>query len=455
MLHDKPVGHEQKEFQIFKLYKTIFIFAITLFIILNIIFYFFISKDIQITEKIINDVKMNKLANRKYLYNNLKLSKKDTLKINNNIIFDKKNLKVYYKSQNFLFEIQHYVILFLTINLIILSLFVLFYFIFKKSFDKLMKINETLFEINFKNKKDSLSNKMIINIAENLHHELKTPIMSLKSIVYEYNDILNTIKNILNSSNKEKIIQDLKLIFYGDKKLVDKCNYCGENCDKFVKEYYDFYNKNLNDYSEELKKLSDLTLKNMFNTLKITKDLKSFKYNTKEIAIYDVIEHAVKIYLMIQKYKFNYKIDPRLKYCYLNGLGPDVLINIILNHVSNSLEAQSNYISFELNEYFKKNNRNFISFYIIDNGTGIPEDKQPFIYKLNFSTKINSEEPRGFGLYLCKQLLNYYKGDEKLIYSDKDGTIFELIIPVKYCNGEKIKERRRNNHAQIISSSTR
>jgi len=454
MLHDKPVGHEQKEFQIFKLYKTIFIFAITLFIILNIIFYFFISKDIQVTEKIINDIKINKIINKKYLYNNLKLNKKDTLRINN-IIFDKKHLKVYYKSQDFLFEIQHYVILFLTINLIILSLFILFYFIFKKSFNKLMKINETLFEINFKNKKDSLSNKMIINIAENLHHELKTPIMSLKSIVYEYNDILNTIGNILNSNDKEKIIQDLKLIFYGDKKLVDKCNHCGENCDKFVKEYYNFYNKNLNDYAKELKKLSDLTLKNMFNTLKITKDLKSFKYNTKEIAIYDVIEHAVKIYLMIQKYKFNYKIDPRLKYCYLNGLGPDVLINIILNHVSNSLEAQSNYISFELNEYFKKNNRNFISFYIIDNGTGIPKDKQPFIYKLNFSTKINSEEPRGFGLYLCKQLLNYYKGDEKLIYSDKDGTIFELIIPVKYCNEERIKERRRSNHAQIINSSTR
>jgi len=446
MLRNKPVGHEQKEFQIFKLYKIIFVFAIALFIILNVIFYFFISKDIQIIEKIFNDNKIEKIINKKYSHNdsyNLELNKKDILYINDKIIFDKKDLKVYYKSQNFLFEIQHYVILFLTINLIILSLFILFYFIFKKSFNKLMKINETLFEINFKNKKDSLSNKMIINIAENLHHELKTPIMSLKSIVYEYNDILNTIGNILNSNDKEKIIRDLKLMFYGNKKLVDKCNYCEKNCDKFVKEYYDFYNKNLNDYTKELKKLSDLTLKNMFNTLKITKDLKSFKYNTKEIAIYDVIEHAVKIYLMIQKYKFNYKIDPRLKYCYLNGFSPDVLINIILNHISNSLEAQSNYISFELIKYYKKNNYNFITFYIIDNGTGIPKDKQPFIYKLNFSTKINSGESRGFGLYLCKQLLNYYNGDEKLIYSDKNGTIFELTIPVKYCNEEKIKENKK------------
>jgi len=52
------------------------------------------------------------------------------------------------------------------------------------------------------NENKTLESKIIQNIAENIHHELKSPMLSVKYVLKEYQNIFETLKNLIIEDNR-------------------------------------------------------------------------------------------------------------------------------------------------------------------------------------------------------------------------------------------------------------
>ena len=103
------------------------------------------------------------------------------------------------------------------------------------------------------------------------------------------------------------------------------------------------------------------------------------------------------------------------------------MLNILLNHLKNSLEANSNKIHIVFNNI----NKNSLYFSIIDNGSGIPQEMVKRIFLPNSSTKEEYNQfIRGNGLYLNKSILTLSQGDVTLLNTSKYGTTFQLRITI-------------------------
>ena len=311
--------------------------------------------------------------------------------------------------------------------------FILYTIISNYMMDMKIKIN-ILYKLQLRNEKDLLSARVIENIAEHLNHEIKPSLLSIKNLLNEYHNILNILK--LNS--KKDGAREIDKILFGEKdKDPQQCLHCKIFNKKSKKcLYYSWYGKPLNELLDEYQQLAKISLNQIQETLRITQNLKSLKKDGKDISIYSAIEQSVSIFNMVRKYKFDYIIDEKLKNCFLNGLPSEILSNIILNHIKNSLEAKATLIIFNFKGYIEKDSKKFIYFEIQDNGRGIPKNILDHIYKLNFTTKnisILNDKNSGVGLYLIKQILNYYSGDEKVSKTTEEGTTFCIRIPVKNC----------------------
>jgi len=118
------------------------------------------------------------------------------------------------------------------------------------------------------------------------------------------------------------------------------------------------------------------------------------------------------------------------KYSVGMPLNNSLFTNIIVNHLKNSLEAHATEIEIK----FISLEGDKLTFDIIDNGNGIPEDFLPYLFKENMSTKSKSpEDLRGNGIFTNKVMLNNYdnSGDLQLINTSKSGTTFRITLRIK------------------------
>ncbi len=129
--------------------------------------------------------------------------------------------------------------------------------------------------------------------------------------------------------------------------------------------------------------------------------------------------------------EIEYDVDERMKGYKLKGdLPTGSLVNILLNHIKNSIEADAESILFEV-EGINADKTMLIN--IIDNGNGIPEKVLKRLFETNNSSKSDdtSDGIRGNGLYLNKNIMMRSGGDITLVSTDGMGTTFQLKIPVK------------------------
>ena len=101
------------------------------------------------------------------------------------------------------------------------------------------------------------------------------------------------------------------------------------------------------------------------------------------------------------------------------------LLNVIINHLKNSLEAKSSSIIINMGSFVD----DMIRINIIDNGNGIPKHVMGNVFKPNYSTKIDTGTIRGNGMYLNKYILNASGGDVSIVDSNINGTIIGINIP--------------------------
>ena len=251
---------------------------------------------------------------------------------------------------------------------------------------------------NLQNAESKLAGKNLSLLAENIHHELKTPMLVIV--------------------NKLEFIRDESYVLLEVLKT----------CEKYNLGVY----KDGNDSIVKIQKAIDLIethIDIIYNLMDRMKNFKNIKRSTENKSIYEVINVAFQTLELFSKNKFKYTIDPRLRQykAYGNITNEDIL-NIFINHIKNSLEANSNKLEVLLIKYHK----NMIFLQLLDNGHGIPESAISSIYLANFSTKeINKidAETRGIGLYLSRTTLLNNGGDDFLIETSDQGTSFGINIP--------------------------
>lgn len=253
-----------------------------------------------------------------------------------------------------------------------------------------------------------LSNQSMIMITENVHHELNTP---LEVIENKLEKIKRTIQEYILGEFKE--FEDADKIISPEKIKINN---------KMVRLTKDF------DFVH-------LSLEQVFSTLDRMRGFKHLKYSNGNKTVYDICEGACQI-MIIRNSGFDYEIDEELKkYKLRHASAKDLknvdLLNILINHLKNSLEAKSSLVRMELGGFSKGT----INVQIIDNGNGIPKNFISDVFKPNFSTKSTKGTVRGNGMYLNKYILNNSGGDVDILDSNENGTIIEIYIP-----GEKIPE---------------
>ncbi len=245
-----------------------------------------------------------------------------------------------------------------------------------------------------------LTNKSMIMITENIHHELNTP--------------LEVIDNKISKINK--IVTEFLM---AEERATKYLNY--------VSPERQARNRNLVALEEDFDFIQTSS-EQIYTVLEKMKGFKHLRYSNGNKTIKSIITGGFKI-INISVSNFEYTIDNKLskyKIDNTNFKNAD-LLNIVLNHIKNSLEANSSKIVIAFNKF----SFGYLYIRIIDNGNGIVKISKEDIFKPNFSSKSEENGIRGNGMYLNKQILKQVGGDVKLIDSTVKGTTIELKIPCK------------------------
>jgi signal transduction histidine kinase len=112
-----------------------------------------------------------------------------------------------------------------------------------------------------------------------------------------------------------------------------------------------------------------------------------------------------------------------------------VFINIIGNATKYTPEGGKIAVSARNGEYY-------VTVDISDTGSGIPQDKLPFIFEPFFRAGGKEERHRGSGLGLtfCKRIMDSHGGEIDATSKEGEGTTFILRFPVPHLRANKVTE---------------
>lgn len=213
-------------------------------------------------------------------------------------------------------------------------------------------------------------------IVSNFNHEINTPLINIEKNIYVLEQLLKN--HVCNSTNDEI-------------KVIDNIN----NDILFIKKF--------------MSKITSLKLISKHN------------YSSKSIYYYlDIIKDTLR---NITTTKLDIQISEDFKKYNVN-IPREYLYSIFMNMFKNSYEADSSRINLSI----IKINNNKLHIRYEDNGTGILKNPPSAIFESSISTKSTE---RGFGMYFVKTVLKTSGGNIRIRKTDKLGTVFELIIPIK------------------------
>lgn len=255
-----------------------------------------------------------------------------------------------------------------------------------------------------------LTNKSMILITENIHHELNTPMEVIDNKINKIHKILNefTLKEYENWSEH-----------YEDE---------DNTFDDFKLNERRYFNKKILQFEEDFSYIKQSS-EQIYAVLDRMRGFKHLRYSNGNKSIANILEGSFKV-ISISNSNFEFNVDEELRKYTINSetFKNADLLNITINHIKNSLEANAS----KIHILFEKFDGSYLRFRIIDNGNGIKNVDKKKIFAPNFSTKdICGNGLRGNGLYLNKSILKSDGGDVKLIDSSNYGTTFEIKIPAK------------------------
>jgi len=311
-------------------------------------------------------------------------------------------------------------VFFITIELFEHSTFNLFIFAFFFAtiiFKSIQNIKSAIvdeFNIVVKKEKDLLSYKLSVTLSQNVDHQLKTPLLALQQGFKQNYTIIKVLSDYAREDGK----RDFDRIVYGCNDKTKECS----NCHLHGTDYCNKERRLIEDINKNQNTISS-AIKNMYKTLELLKANKKRKTIINDFDLYELIESSFNIYTMLNKYNFEYFIDKNIKNIKIKNISNEELFNVINNHVQNSLEAHSTIIEIKANI-----KEDWLYLFIVDNGQGIPESVSlSKIWEIGESTKIG--ENRGFGMFLCKEIIEHAGGNIKVVSTNKKGTTIVIKLP--------------------------
>jgi two-component system, sporulation sensor kinase A len=100
------------------------------------------------------------------------------------------------------------------------------------------------------------------------------------------------------------------------------------------------------------------------------------------------------------------------------------LKQVFINLLKNAIEAMPNGGKIQVEVRVKEEDK--VSIFIIDHGTGIPEERIPRLGEPFYSTK---EKGTGLGLMTCFKIIEKHDGEIKITSKINEGTTVEVILP--------------------------
>lgn len=246
-----------------------------------------------------------------------------------------------------------------------------------------------------------ISNQSMILITENVHHEMNTPMEVIDNKIEKIHRIVNEFI-VSELENNEPITEERVAL---NKKLIT------------LEKDFEYVNT---------------AIEQIFVTLDRMRGFKHLRYSNGNKTLYDICYGACKM-ITIANSGFDFEVDKELENYKIKPNGTKTLknvdlLNAIINHLKNSLEAKSSNIIICFNKVIG----NTLYLNIIDNGNGIPKEALPNVFKENYSTK-GTHEPRGNGMHISKYfILNPFGGDVNVVDTNSNGTIISISLQAYY-----------------------
>lgn len=292
---------------------------------------------------------------------------------------------------------------------------------------KLLSLLKELNQVNKKLNQDELSYKIASIMSSNIDHQIKSPILAIKGSFSELKSMIETIIKVADPTGKRDID---KLIYGCTEYNSPACKTCMTKvCQK------EPIMKNMIRCNEDVV----IAIKQMEDTIKV---MKGNKEDNKSLNtdLYTVINNAIMVFRMLHKNGIKFEVDERFKEIEIDKAQRTELVNVFHNHINNSIDAHAYFVAFRYKDYDYENKK--VIFYIVDDGDGIPENMVNKIWDYKVSTK---GDGRGFGMFLCRQLLRSSGGNEKIASTSPAGTILEIEYPAikkQYLKGENDEQDR-------------
>lgn len=158
-----------------------------------------------------------------------------------------------------------------------------------------------------------------------------------------------------------------------------------------------------------------------------TKDVKKINRDSSDRTIFDLIESTILTIGVMRSETITCHTDSKLDKFVLNQkfISNGTFINILTNHIKNSIEAYADTISSK----FINEQQDQITFTFTDDGNGIVEENRDKIFEKGFSTK-GDNMIRGSGLSINKFIIESAGGFIKLNETEH-GAQFEITVPIK------------------------
>lgn len=270
--------------------------------------------------------------------------------------------------------------LFLVLYFVLLVVFnVLIYIILKTNIKK----EKLLHEIESTKDKTTLQYENLMFFIENLNHEVNTPMFILS-----------------------RKLKDIKL------KIERLCSVT--ECDT-------------PSITQSFKIISD-SIEQINAVMQRTREVKRINKVSDDRTISDLIESTILIVKVMRAEDFSWEIDEELEKYFLDQelIGNGTFINILTNHVKNSLEA----FSTRFTVLFVSQTKDLLTLDFKDDGNGIKDIHKKQVFNKGFTTKGEKDE-RGCGLSINKNILEMCGGNIELIDTDV-GATFRITIPIKF-----------------------